>query len=122
LFVTSVAPRLTAWTAISMSKWSDHQAAPFEVCADLAIGERFGRSIGADVQRQHELLQRRAIAWRAAFRDAIGELGCRNARDADVANGMLAKARPHAVGALIDDVDADIGVEQVLHFNRARFC
>ena len=39
-----------------------------------------------------------------------------------IADRMPAETAEDVLGALVDDVNADVGVEQIFHLNRARFC
>src|SRR5690606_34726841 len=79
-------------------------------CVGVELGDR---------QRDQKLLKRPLVALgELAFLRAIVQFGGRNRGDADIADLLLAKFVEDFDGFAFDDIDADVGVEEVLHSNR----
>ncbi len=104
-------------------QWADRLATAFQVGANVAIGKRSDEVEGCDLQRYKESLQRRSIFYRAAFGDPESEFCDGHAGDAQLTSGETSEALENVYRPLIDDVDTDIGVEQILHgLRRFLFC
>lgn len=87
-------------------------ATALELSPQVTVDPRRVRIERQDVERSQKHLQRLAIACRVTFGYAEGEFSSHDASPPDFAHPVLLKSGQHCRGLSVDDVNADVGVEQ----------
>src|SRR5438034_10536351 len=104
-------------------KRSDRLTSLLEGSSQLAVRGARQTIEMSHLQRRHELLQGFAVpGWATALGHAELELGQRNRRNPDVANGSNAKTFDDRSRTFFDQIYADVRVEHQVHENARCRC